>query len=105
MNTTCHSEYLQLVSVFIKPVELAFISNKKLEREWKELNYLSLPDFKNATEEYKNFENKLKSHTINIEYFPANESLSIDSIYCRDASIATDFGMIICNMGKPDRAH
>ena len=105
MNTTCHSEYLQLVSVFIKPVEHAFISNKKLESEWKELNYLSLPDFKNATEEYKNFENKLKSHAISIEYFPLNESLSIDSVYCRDASIATDFGMIICNMGKPDRAY
>ena len=29
--------------------------------------------------------------------------LTIDSIYCRDASIATDFGMIICNMGKAGR--
>jgi N-dimethylarginine dimethylaminohydrolase len=27
----------------------------------------------------------------------------MDSIYCRDAAIATDYGMIICNMGKPAR--
>ena len=27
----------------------------------------------------------------------------MDSIYCRDASIATDNGMILCNMGKPAR--
>jgi N-dimethylarginine dimethylaminohydrolase len=27
----------------------------------------------------------------------------MDSIYCRDASIATDFGVIICNMGKEGR--
>ena len=104
MNTTCHSEYLKLVSVFIKPVEHAFISSNKLKNEWQELNYLSLPDFKKATEEYKVFKNKLKSHNINVEHFPINESLSIDSMYCRDASIATDFGMIICNMGKAGRA-
>ena len=36
--------------------------------------------------------------------FPHDNSVSIDSIYCRDASIATDEGMIICNMGKPARA-
>ena len=29
----------------------------------------------------------------------------MDSIYCRDASIATNKGMIICNMGKPARAN
>lgn len=28
----------------------------------------------------------------------------MDSIYCRDASIATDHGIIICNMGKSGRA-
>lgn len=103
MNTTCHSEYLKLVSVFIKPVENAFISNNKLEREWEALNYLSLPNFKNARNEYKRFENILKRHATKIEYFPLNELLSIDSVYCRDASIATDFGMIICNMGKAGR--
>jgi N-dimethylarginine dimethylaminohydrolase len=104
MNTTSHSEYLKLVSVLINPVENAFISNNKLENEWEALNYVSLPDFKNAIEEYKAFENILKRHTIRIEYFPLNDLLSIDSIYCRDASIATDFGMIICNMGKDGRA-
>ena len=35
--------------------------------------------------------------------FRLNKNVSIDSIYCRDASIATDFGMIICNMGKEAR--
>lgn len=104
MNTTSHSEYLKLVSVFIKPVEHAFISSNKLENEWQELNYLSLPDFKKATEEYEVFENKLKNHNINIEHFSINELISIDSMYCRDASIASDFGMIICRMGKVGRA-
>ena len=34
-----------------------------------------------------------------------DEKTWIDSIYCRDASIATDFGMIICNMGKKRRVY
>lgn len=105
MHSTCHSEYSKLISVIIKPVKQAFISHNKLEREWQELHYLSLPNFNNATEEYNVFENTLKSHDIQIEHFPLREALSIDSIYCRDASIATDFGMIICNMGKVGRAY
>lgn len=36
-------------------------------------------------------------------FFPQDNSVSMDSIYCRDASIATDKGMIICNMGKAAR--
>ena len=103
MDTTCHSEYLKLVSVFVKPVGESFISNDKLEREWKKLNYLSLPDLKNSIKEYKVFENNLMRHGIDIEHFPMNDALSIDSVYCRDASIATDYGMIICNMGKEGR--
>jgi N-dimethylarginine dimethylaminohydrolase len=29
----------------------------------------------------------------------------MDSVYCRDASIATDFGIILCNMGKEARTN
>ena len=105
MNTTCHSEYLKLKAVFIKSAKNAFISNIKLESEWQELNYLSLPKYCASLEEYRAFENYLRGNDIEINHFPANESTSIDSIYCRDASIATDFGMIICNMGKNGRAN
>ena len=104
MRTTHHSEYLKLKSVYIKPVDQAFVSNEVLSKQWKELNYLSKPEFANAIEEYKIFENSLKAADRNIHYFSFNEDLSIDSMYCRDAAIATDFGMIICNMGKEGRA-
>ena len=104
MTTTHHSEYLKLKSVYIKPVEKAFVSNEVLSKQWEELNYLSQPKFEKAIEEYEIFENSLKVEDVNIHYFPINEDLSIDSIYCRDAAIATDFGMIICNMGKQERA-
>lgn len=103
MKTTSHSDYHKLESVIIKPAANAFISDELLEVQWKPLHFLGKPDFKASVKEYGEFEGILKSKEIEILYLPLDEALSIDSVYCRDASIATDFGMIICHMGKADR--
>lgn len=103
MKYTCHSEYLALASVYIKTVTEAFINEDKLKTEWKELNYLSKPDLLASKIEYIAFEKILKSQEVDIKYFPKDKQLSLDSVYCRDASIATDYGMIICTMGKEGR--
>ena len=103
MKTTHHSEYLPLKSVFIKPAINAFVSNELIDKQWKELNYLSKPIFQKSIEEYKEFEDALIHAGASVNHFPFDENLSIDSIYCRDAAIATDFGMILCRMGKPGR--
>jgi N-dimethylarginine dimethylaminohydrolase len=103
MKTTHHSEYLRLQSVFLKPAINGFYSEELLKAQWKELNYLSQPNFNAAIKEYKEFENSLSEAGVEIHHFPYDSSLTIDSVYCRDASIATDFGMILCNMGKAGR--
>ncbi|MFT7086571.1 MAG: N-dimethylarginine dimethylaminohydrolase [Vicingaceae bacterium] len=102
-KVTHHSEYSELKSVYIKPVSSAFISDELLSQQWEELNYLSKPEFGKAVEEYECFENSLKASNVTVCHFPFDKDLSIDSVYCRDASIATDFGVIICNMGKEGR--
>jgi len=104
-KTTHHSEYLQLASVFIKSAKEAFESDNLLENQWEGLNYLSKPDFKSALKEYESFESIFKQNNIDVHYFPSDIKVKMDSIYCRDASIATDFGVIICNMGKDGRMH
>ena len=103
MKITHHSEYLKLKRVFIKPVKNAFVSDVHLSEQWKALNYLSRPDFNKALEEYKTFQEYFLNNHIETQNFPFDDTVQIDSIYCRDASIATDFGMIICNMGKGGR--
>ncbi len=103
MKHTHHSEFLKLQSVFIKPAKNAFVSDILLSEQWQELNYLSKPDFDNALSEYTTFHDYFLSNNIEVQTFPFNENVQIDSMYCRDASIATDFGMIICNMGKGGR--
>lgn len=105
MKTTHHSEYLKLSSVFLKRVEDAFISQEVLRAQWQELNYLSEPLYNAATREYLDFKQILESNGIETFYFPMDVNVKIDSIYCRDAAIATDFGMIICNMGKEARVN
>ena len=103
MKETCQSEFLKLKTVFIKNVDQAFLSDEQVEKEWKGLNFLSKPDFLKAKEEYNKFEDLLRNEGTTIQYFPKDDSVSMDSIYCRDAAIATDQGMIICSMGKPAR--
>lgn len=103
MKTTYNSEYFPLQSVYIKPVSNAFVSEALLSEQWDKLNYLSKPEFDKALEEYRVFEGSLKGSKVKVFHFPSAKGLSIDSMYCRDAAIATDFGMIICNMGKDGR--
>ena len=103
MKETHHSEYLKLASVYLKPAEYSYHSEKQLTKQWKELQFLTKPNFEESLKEYHAFQLFFTNKNIETCFFPADQKTSIDSIYCRDASIATDFGMIVCNMGKNGR--
>ena len=105
MKVTRHSEYLKLASVYLKSAKNSFLSEEELSEHWKTLQYLSKPNFKKSLEEYAAFQTFFIEKNISTSFFPINKKTKIDSIYCRDASIATDFGIIICNMGKQGRIH
>ena len=100
---TYHSEYLKLETVYLKSVRNGFVSDKVLDQQWQELNYVSKPNFNEGIREYENFETLLLNNNTEVKHFPKDANTKIDSIYCRDASIATDHGMIICSMGKEGR--
>ena len=104
MMMTCHTEFGTIKSVFLKKPAEAFIDQDCIDQQWKSLNYLSPPDYDVACAEYDSF-TRLLSHTaMEIHYFEQNDNVSLDSLYCRDASIVTDHGVILCNMGKQERA-
>jgi N-dimethylarginine dimethylaminohydrolase len=104
MRYTSHSEIGKIKSLFIKNVQQAFISDSHIDQYWKSLNYLSKPNFRIALNEYESFQSILKIEGAEIFYLPEDYSVNMDSVYCRDASIATNNGMIICNMGKAGRS-
>jgi N-dimethylarginine dimethylaminohydrolase len=103
MKTTFQSDYGKLKSVFIKRPKEAFVDEKQISSQWKDLNFLSKPDLAKAETEYAMFENEISQTGATIFTLPYDSSVTMDSIYCRDAAVATDYGMIICNMGKPAR--
>src|SRR5262245_32567623 len=98
-----HSEVGTLLRVLVRRPEQAFASQTKLEAEWRRLGYRESPDFKRAVSEYDRFVSILTAHSA-VAFTPEDSTLTIDSIYVRDASILTNQGMVMCSMGKPDRA-
>jgi N-dimethylarginine dimethylaminohydrolase len=103
MKTTCHSEYGKITTVMLKPAAAAFINDKALAEQWKPLNFLAKPVLDRALTEYHHFESTIVSQGAAVIYLPEDKTQSIDSIYCRDASIVSDHGVILCNMGKANR--
>jgi len=103
IHQTCHSETGKIKSLFIKRPDQAFKSESHISQYWKDLNYLEKPDMSKAKDEYTDFESILRKHDITIYHLPEDDSVNMDSIYCRDAAIATNAGMILCNMGKEAR--
>lgn len=103
MNVTYQSEVGEIKSVLLKAVDQAFVDQATIGEQWQLLNFLQAPDLERAKQEYQQFETHLGD--VGRQYLPQDPEVTIDSIYCRDASIATDHGMIICNMGKGARVN
>lgn len=102
-QTTAHSEYGALHTVFIKRVSDAMQNQEKADTEWEDLHFTARPDYEAAKVEYGHFEDALRRSGADMHYLPADDTVTMDSMYCRDAAIATDGGMILCNMGKAQR--
>ncbi len=100
---SAHSEFGKLQSVFIKKAASAFINDAHISQHWEALNYLGKPAIDIALQEYDAFEKVFTDMDTQVLHLPEDSSVNMDSIYCRDAAIATDKGMIICNMGKEGR--
>ena len=103
MKTSIHNEYGRIVSVLMKRPSDAFLDFKTIEKQWKDLNYVDKPDFERSIQEYNLFEQLLSKVGSNLLYLDVNDQTGLDSIYTRDAAIATNEGIILCNMGKKAR--
>ena len=100
---TIHSEYHTLSAILLCHPETAFGTETKLNNQWQDLNYLEKPNLEFAVKEYQHMLSVLRGRNIEMHFLPENSDLTLDALYCRDASTATDFGMILCNMGKYQR--
>ena len=97
------SEVGRLVSVVVKHARDAFVDDRTIAQQWKDLYFVAPPDLSAAIDEYERFLDILRSSGTAVHFLPRDPETTLDSIYARDASIVSPRGLILCSMGKRAR--
>jgi N-dimethylarginine dimethylaminohydrolase len=92
-----------LKTVLVKHARDAFISQELIAAQWKGLNFSAPPDYSRAIDECERFLAIIAQSGAEIWYLPRSDSVTLDSIYTRDASVIGPHGVIRCSMGKRQR--
>jgi N-dimethylarginine dimethylaminohydrolase len=70
---------------------------------WRELGFHHAPDFEAAQAQHDILCRELESAGAEVVQLPPHDDLSLDAAYTHDASLATDFGLIVMHPGKSNR--
>jgi len=70
---------------------------------WRELGFHHAPDFVQAQAQHDAMCRELEAAGAEVIELPPAADLSLDAVYAHDASLATDFGMIVLRPGKANR--
>ncbi len=98
------NEYGPLRRVALRHAREAFGGPEAIAASWRELNYLAAPDYGRALANYDRFAEILRESGAEIDFLPAAEGLTLDSLYVHDTALPGPQGIVLCNMGKPARA-
>ena len=90
-------------TVAVRDVSAAFVSDVKIDAEWKDLNFHSRPDLANGREEFAAAMKILSSTGAEVIKLPPADGLTLDSLYTHDSLIVTPRGLVKPRMGKPQR--
>jgi N-dimethylarginine dimethylaminohydrolase len=71
--------------------------------KWRELGFRRAPDFAAAQSQHEILCRLLSEGGAEVVCLPATESLTLDAVYAHDASLATDYGLVLMNPGKKSR--
>src|SRR5579864_5096596 len=70
---------------------------------WRELGFHHQPDFVQAQAQHDILCGELTAAGAEVLYLPTSPELSLDAVYTHDASLTTDFGLILMRPGKANR--
>jgi len=70
---------------------------------WGDLGFHHAPDFAIAQSQHETMCRELESAGAEVIELPSSSDLSLDAVYTHDASLATDFGLILMRPGKANR--
>ena len=70
---------------------------------WRDLGFHRAPDPGIAQEQHDLLRRELQTAGAQVLELPASDTLSLDAVYVHDASLTTDFGVILMRPGKANR--
>lgn len=97
---TAQSEVGALTRVLLKHARDAFVSQAAIDDQWRALNFTAPPDFGEAVAQYDRFLEAVTAAGAATHFLPSADTVGMDSVYVRDASVVCDAGVVVCCMGK-----
>jgi N-dimethylarginine dimethylaminohydrolase len=70
---------------------------------WRDLGFRHAPHYAEALAQHETLCRQLQTAGAELVELPASGELSLDAVYTHDASLATDFGLILMRPGKDNR--
>src|SRR6187549_3086337 len=98
------NEYGRITRIVLKHARDAFVDDRSIDAQWRELRFTNRPDLRRAIAEYDALVRIIEDAGATIDWLPQDSRVTLDSIYVRDASLVSPGGAILCAMGKPQRA-
>jgi N-dimethylarginine dimethylaminohydrolase len=98
-----HSMVGSLQRVLVCSPRTAGWNDAERVARWKDLGFHHAPDFAEAQEQHEKFCAVLQGAGAEVLELPSSEELTLDAVYAHDASLATDYGLILMRPGKANR--
>lgn len=95
----------ELLRVMVCPPGNAGWNDSGKAAGWQELGFQHAPDFAAAQAQHEVFCRLLSECGAEVVCLPPTESLTVDAVYAHDASLATDYGLVLMNPGKRNRVY
>jgi arginine deiminase len=100
LNYGVQSMIAPLGRVLLKHARDAYRNPETIAAGWRALGYLAPTNLERAIKEYDAFVALLQQEVAALEFLPAHDATSLDSIYAYDPVVITGRGAILCRMGK-----
>jgi N-dimethylarginine dimethylaminohydrolase len=98
-----HSMVGELRKVMVCSPEAAGWNIPERLEQAKKLGFPRPPNIALAKSQHQHFCEVLQRAGAELIYLPADDTLTLDAVYAHDASLPTDFGLVLMNPGKANR--
>src|SRR5579864_7134064 len=98
-----HSMVAPLQRVLVCSPRTAGWNQPERVARWQALGFHHAPNFDQAQLQHDVLTRELASAGAEVVEMPPANDGSLDAVYAHDASLATDFGMVLMRMGKANR--